>query len=89
MSFNRLFEKCSTNNSQLNGQFSSRTKVNAGASRGSIQGSLLFLIYMKYLPNGLESNPKLFADGTSLFSTVQDIITSTVTLNDDLTKFSE
>ena len=41
------------------------------------------------MPNGLQSNPKLFADDTSLFSTVQDITTSTVSLNNDLTKISE
>ena len=44
---------------------------------------------MNDLPNGLQSNPKLFANGTSLFSTVQDITTSTVSLNNDLTKISE
>ena len=41
------------------------------------------------MPNGLQSNPKLFADDTSLFSTVQDITTSTVSLNNDLTKILE
>ena len=41
------------------------------------------------MPNGLQSTPKLFADDTSLFSTVQDITTSTVSLNNDLTKISE
>ena len=41
------------------------------------------------MPSCLQSNPKLFADGTSLFSTVQDITTSTVSLNNDLTKISE
>ena len=73
----------------LNGQSSSWKKVNAGVPQGSIFGSLLLLIYINDLPNGLQSNPKLFADDTSLFSTVQDITTSTVTLNNDLTKISE
>ena len=41
------------------------------------------------MPNGLQSNPKLFVDDTSLFATVKDITTSTVSLNNDLTKISE
>ena len=52
-------------------------------------GPLLFLIYINDLPNGLQSNLKPFADDTSLFSTVQDITTSIVGLNNDLTKISD
>ena len=40
---------------------------------------------MNDLTKGLQSNLKLFADETSSFSTVQDITTSTVNLNNDLT----
>ena len=72
-----------------NYQSSSWTKLNAGVPQGSILGPLLFLIYINDLANGLQSNPKLLADDTSLFSIVQDITTSTVSLNNDLTKISE
>ena len=44
----------------------------AGVSQGSILGQFIFLIYINDLPNGLESSVKLFADDSSLFSTVHD-----------------
>ena len=68
----------------LKGQFSLWKKVNAGVSQGLILGPLLLLIYINDLPYGLQTNLKLFVDDTSLFSTGQDITTSTVSLNNDL-----
>ena len=52
----------------LNGQFSSSAKVNAAVPERSILGSLLFLIYINDLMNVLQSNLKIFAVVTSLFS---------------------
>ena len=52
-------------------------------------GPLLFLIYINDLPNGLQSNPKLLADDTSLFSTIQDVTTNTLSLNNDIIIISE
>ena len=53
----------------LNGQSSNWSPVLAGVPQGSILGPLLFLVYINDLHN-LESLEKLFADDTSLFSTI-------------------
>ena len=73
----------------LNGQYSSWADIKAGVPQGSILGSLLFLIYINYLLNGLNSNAKLFADDTSLFSVVHNITDSANLLNSDLSKINE
>ena len=49
-------------------------------------GPLLFLIFINDLTGNLSSNPKLFADDTSLFSVVRDLNTSANEINDDLKK---
>ena len=56
----------------LNDQCSSWSSVLAGIPQGSILGPLLFLIYINDLPENLQSTVKLFADDTSLFSTVYE-----------------
>ena len=43
------------------------------SSQGSALGLMLFLIYMNELSENLASSPKLFADGTSLFSVVKNV----------------
>ena len=57
----------------LNGQHSTWVNIEAGVPRGSILGSLFFLIYINDLSDDLTSNPKFFVDNTSLFSVVQNI----------------
>ena len=73
----------------LNGQHSNWAPVSAGVPQGLILGPLLFLIYINDLPDNLESLAKLFADDTSLFSTVHDPSKSAKVLNDDLQKNSD
>ena len=62
--------------------------VQAGVPQGSLLGPLLFLIFINDLPDNLVSNPKLFADDISLFSTVTDPIVTANQINNDLRNLS-
>ena len=73
----------------LAGQHLSWADVKAGVPQGSVLGPLLFLSYIYDLPNGLNSNVKLFADDTSLFSVVHNITDSANLLNSNLSKINE
>ena len=83
------FLSCRKQRVVLNGQHSSWVDVKVGVFQGSILGTLLFLIYINDLPNGLNSNVKLFADDTLLFSIVHNITDSANPLNSDLSKINE
>ena len=72
----------------LNGQHSSWTNIEAGVPQGSILGPLFFLVYINDLSDGLISNPKLFADDTSLFFFIHNINSTANDLNSDFMKIS-
>ena len=49
----------------------------------------MFLIYINDLSDNLASNPKLFADDTSLFSVVKNVNASNIDLNNVVKKLGE
>ena len=73
----------------LNGQTSDWETIQAGVPQGSILGPLFFLIYINDLTDNLNSNVKLFADDTSLFSEICDPLETANVLNNDLRKIWE
>ena len=73
----------------LNGQSSGWLSIRAGVPQGLVLGPMLFLISINDLSQGLNSEVKLFADDTSLFSTVKYVNTSASTVYSDLLKIQE
>ena len=72
-----------------NGLHSDSAPILARVSQGYILGPFLFPIYINDLPDKLNSLVKLFADDTSLFSTVNDPTIFAKILNDNLSRISE
>ena len=68
----------------LNGQSSSWVNINAGVPQGSILGPPLFLKYINDLSDNVQCNLKLFAEDTSLSSTVKVPKRTANNLNNDL-----
>ena len=73
----------------LNGQTSSWKNVLAGVPQGFVLGSLLFLIYINNLFDGLTSICKIFADDTSFFSKEINKKKSEIEPNEDLKLISQ
>ena len=66
------------------GKFFNGLVLKRVCAEGPMLKPLLFLLYINDLSRDLSSNAKLFADGTSLFSTVRDINISATHLKNDL-----
>ena len=75
----------------LHGQSSSFSNINPGNLQCSKLGPLLFLKYINDLSDifDLQCNPKLFADDTSLFSTVKMPERTINNLNNDLREINK
>ncbi len=74
----------------INGVCSDPKSINASVPQGSILGPLLFLVYVNDIVDDLETLRYLFADDTSLFSTIdpKKIDETFNTINNDLNKLA-
>ncbi len=77
----------------INGVKSDPKSINASVPQGSILGPLLFLVYVWYVTDiveDLDTLPYLFADDTSLFSTIdpKNTVETFNKINNDLEKLA-
>ena len=73
----------------IDGQSSNWSTISAGVPQGSVPGPLLFLIYINDLTQNFKSDCLLYADDTSLFDIVDDPVTSSLKLNNDLSEIED
>ena len=88
----KLSENCLLRRFQrviLSGKISSWRPILASVPENSVLEPLLFLVYNNDLPNGLKTNAELFADDSSLFTTVKDKNEAANALGNDLSLISK
>ena len=73
----------------LNSQSSKWSLVEIVVPQGSVLCRQLLLVCIIDLPQGLRCNAELFADDTSLSSTVTSPVTSSSSFNEDLIKITQ
>ena len=85
-SLNNWFKSFMSNRMQrvvVDGHSSNYGIVNAGVPQGSVLGSMLFIVFINDIAEGLESNVSLYADDSLLFSISSSTKECADTLNSD------
>ena len=57
----------------VNGKLSSWSLVLSGIPQGSVLGPILFVIFIKDLPDQIRSTVKIFADDTKIFRALHEL----------------
>ena len=87
-----FFESYLSNRKQrvaLNGFYSDYAEIESGVPQGSVLGPLLFLVYINDLTENIRSQMRLFADDSSIFTSVKDVLETHQQLVEDLETVSK
>ena len=67
---------------KVNGEISIPAAVSSGIPQGNVLGSIIFVLYINDLPDGISSNISPFADDTKIYSKLVNEEGSKVQQND-------
>ena len=68
----------------LDGKSSDWVQIKSGVPQGSVQGSLMFLVFISDLVDDLTRKVHMFADDTSMMEIVESPDQTTIILNENL-----